>query len=132
MNKKLVYFFAVLATILFVISACNQDAVGRRVVNRNIVGDEETPNSWVTLNITANPQNPELTREIFPNSGAYPINDSGYTTINIQILSRGRGINYTFANWSGDIRDIRGFNISSSNRNYVPMNRNRNIVANFR
>lgn len=35
MNKKLVYLFAVLVAGLFVISACQQDAIGGRI-NRNI------------------------------------------------------------------------------------------------
>lgn len=39
MNKKLVYLFAVLVLGLFVISSCQQNAVGRKVVNRNAVGD---------------------------------------------------------------------------------------------
>ena len=47
MNKKLIYIFVVLVVGLFVASACNiieQDAVGRRVMNRNFVDDRIIPN----------------------------------------------------------------------------------------
>ena len=43
MNKKLVYIFAVLVAGVFLISACQQDAVGKIPMNRNIIGDDEMP-----------------------------------------------------------------------------------------
>ena len=42
MNKKLIYLFAVLVAGIFLISACQQDAVGGRIpVNRNINDNED-------------------------------------------------------------------------------------------
>jgi len=43
LNKKLVYIFAVLVAGVFLISACQQDAVGKIPMNRNIIGDDEMP-----------------------------------------------------------------------------------------
>ena len=51
MNKKLVYIFVVLVAGIFLISACQQDAVGaRRINNRNIVDQEGAAQGAVVPN----------------------------------------------------------------------------------
>jgi len=42
MNRRLVYLFAVLVVGLFVVSACQQDAVGGRRISPTIPDDELT------------------------------------------------------------------------------------------
>ncbi len=52
MNKRLVYLFAVLVIGLFVMSACQQDAVGRRInptIDRGIANYGNNPNSGARI-----------------------------------------------------------------------------------
>ena len=45
MNKKLIYLFVILVTSIFLLSACQQEAVGRKVMNANIGGKESAGGS---------------------------------------------------------------------------------------
>ena len=126
MNKKLVYIFAVLVVGLFVVSACEQ-AVGRPAINRNLDGGADDPaNITYYLNLTSSPWNSGYATLYETNGrqigGVNPIPFPSNTRVILRAISQR---NWTFSNWSGDL-------IGNNENVTITMNRNKNIVANFR
>jgi len=146
LNKKLIYIFAVLVVGLFVVSACQQE-VGRKinreididyeeveevneqvVLNRSDYTGGDVRNITYYLNITNNPpiHNSGYVRLFRVDGrqigGLNPIPFPSNTRVILRAISTG---NWTFSNWTGDL--------TGNNANItIVMNRNKNIIANFR
>src|SRR3989344_3798022 len=156
-----IFVLLVLGTFVFSgCNIIEQDAVGRKITKeKNIAGDSseltgygddrrvaevlvpaQPANVTYNLTLTKNPYNSEI-------RGFWFVKAIGYFSLYVEgrsssiIISRqtvtisatpyrsSNYSNYTFSDWSGDIPG----NINRSHRNFTfVMDRNRNIVANFR
>ena len=124
MNKKLIYIFIVLALGSFIISACSiieQDAVGVRARQLDRGG----------VDIPYNVTNYTLTVDVEPfESGGVRASPNWMSyKINSRVLLEAYAYNryYEFSNWTENRRVI-----GTDNNITLIINRNRNIVANFR
>lgn len=126
MNKKIGIFMVLVLLVgaVFFMGCSNPDAVGRKISNvANGDGGADILDNRSNLTF-------RLTTSVNPrNAGNVTLTNGTYRVNTIITLTATANRNYTFSNWSGTINRVSNL---SSRIIRVIMDRNRNLVANFR